>query len=42
MKQVTVKCHGCGQTFQAYLGGLPKDMTGYCQNTGKRENMNTR
>ena len=42
MEQVIVRCNGCGETFKAYVGGLPKDMTGYCQNTGKRENMSHR
>ena len=42
MEQVIVNCAGCGKTFEAYREGLPKDMIGYCANTGKREEMNTR
>ena len=41
-QQVTVRCNGWGKTFLAYRDGLPKDSIGYCQNTGKRERMNTR
>jgi hypothetical protein len=42
MKQVTVRCNGCGKMFEAYRDGLPLLMWGYCQNTGKRERMKTR
>jgi hypothetical protein len=37
-----VECDGCAEIFTAKRNNLPKDMIGYCANTGRREQMKTR
>ena len=38
-QHIKITCTGCGKVFDAYRSGLPANMIGYCQNTGKQESM---